>query len=252
MTVFLQGCNLRCLACHNPETIGHCVACGACVEGCPAQALEPGPRIHHDATRCLDCGACEATCPHGASPRSFQLSVQELLDRYRTWAPFLDGLTFSGGECSLQADFILEVATLLKDEGVSVLVDTNGLMPPATLESLSEGTDGFLFDMKALDPQRHCHLTGEDNRLILDNLEWALLRGRVAEVRILVIPGYTGAPDVLEAMQHWIATRNPATPIRLSAFRRLGVRGVAADFPEPSPESMESLRNRLKALHHPA
>jgi len=252
MTVFLQGCNLRCLACHNPETIGRCAACGSCVEGCPAQALRAGPRIHHDATRCQDCGACEAACPRSASPRSFPLSVAELLCRYQMWAPFLDGLTFSGGECSLQADFILEAAAAFKAQGFSVLVDTNGLMPPATLEALGKGTDGFLFDFKSLDPSAHRYLTGEENPIILANLERALNLDRVVEVRILIIPGHTDSPKVLDDMVHWIRERNPSTPIRLNAFRSLGVRGKGAELHETTSETMAHLRRRIEALSGPA
>lgn len=168
------------------------------------------------------------------------------------WLPFLDGLTFSGGECTLEADFILEAARVFGAEDISVLVDTNGLMPPETLEALSQGTEGFLFDLKALDPGDHHHLTGETNTLILANLERALALDSVVEARILIIPGYTDTPEVLDDMVHWIRERNPSTPIRLNAFRPWGVRGVGAAFPEPTPETMQHLRERIAAPSAPA
>ncbi|MHC4716844.1 MAG: 4Fe-4S binding protein, partial [Planctomycetota bacterium] len=76
-TVFLKGCNLRCLWCHNPESIhpapqlqfvpGRCVGCGACLEACPNSAHEATPNGHRlDRHRCTVCGACAAACYAGA------------------------------------------------------------------------------------------------------------------------------------------------------------------------------------------
>ena len=111
MAVFLQGCNLRCLFCHNPETWSLCSSCGACVPGCPGKALElEGGLLRHDPARCRECDACLQACPRGSSPRCRVWEVDALLQRVHREAPFLEGITFSGGECSLQADFILEAA----------------------------------------------------------------------------------------------------------------------------------------------
>lgn len=250
MAVFLQGCNLTCQGCHNPETIGHCSGCGTCLPACPGAALErrDGIVIHHPES-CRDCGACELSCPASASPRAFSITPEALVDRYRTWAPFLDGITFSGGECSLQAPFLLAAAPLLRALGASVLLDTNGLMAPETLEALAAATDGFLFDLKGLDSQTHQRWTGQDNAAILANLKRAAALGKLVEVRTVLVPGLSDAPAELEGIARFVAGLPGEPNFRLSPYRHHGVRGPGLEWPEPTAEQIaESIARAQRIL----
>lgn len=236
MAIFLQGCNLRCLFCHNPETWSLCCSCGACVAGCPGGALElTEGRLHHDPARCRECDACLQACPRGSSPRCQVWEVDRLLRRIRAEAPFLDGITFSGGECSLQSEFILAASRRIQVEtGLSVLADTNGEMDSRTLEALATGTDGLLFDVKAWDPALHMRLTGCDNARILANLRHAARLGRVREVRTVVVPGFTDSEEEIGAIGRLVASLGPDIPWRLSPFRLQGVRTQGLSEPEPA------------------
>ncbi len=249
MAVFLQGCEFRCPTCHNPETQGRCLNCGLCVPACPHQALRlVAPGVQHLPEACQNCGACELACPHFGTPRTFPLTPQELLAKALPWVPFLDGLTFTGGECTGQPEFLVAAARLLHQRTPwTVLVDTHGDMPPATLGQLAEVTDGFLFDLKALEPAMFLALTGREPSRMLANLETAARLDKLREVRILVVPGHTDRLEVFEAMVAHVAALGGSAILRLQPFRRHGVRGAGRDWPEPSLARLQVLRERAEA-----
>lgn len=130
--VFLQGCNLACAYCHNPETQNLCTGCGACVPACPAGALslESG-RVRWVAERCAGCDACIRLCPRFASPKVTVMTASEVLSALAPSRPFIRGLTVSGGECTLYPDFLTELFTLARAGGLGCLLDSNGMVPLA-------------------------------------------------------------------------------------------------------------------------
>ena len=94
--VFFQGCDFHCAYCHNPETIGLCAHCGACVSVCPAGALENREgKIAWDPAKCCGCDACIHVCPHSSSPRIRQMTTDEVLAELKTALPFIRGITVS-------------------------------------------------------------------------------------------------------------------------------------------------------------
>lgn len=243
MAVFLQGCDLACLSCHNPETRGTCVSCGTCIPACPAGALARGPR--HDSRLCRDCGTCEAACPTDASPRTMHLSPDALLARVLPWVPFLHGLTFTGGEATLQEAFLLESTRLLKAHtSWTVLVDTHGDLPPGRLDRLAAHVDGFLVDIKALDPETHHRLTGRGPERVRATLLQAHALGRLTEVRTVILPGFSDGPAFLDALCDLMEGLD--APLRLTGFRRHGVRGAGRALPEPDPRHLEAFAARAR------
>lgn len=241
LVVFMQGCDLACGHCHNPETWQACSGCGACLP-CPAGALEAAAGgLLHDPGRCLDCDRCLDLCPGHASPRARLLTVAQLLEQVRPWVPYLDGVTFSGGECTLQWEFLLACAPRLRELGLPVLLDTNGNMPAGVLEALLPAVDGLLFDLKVLDPQAHRELTGCGNQRILANLARAAAAGKVAEVRTVLLPGVTDTPETVLAVARLVQGLGPDLPLRLSPFRPQGVRGPWAGVAGLAPERVRDL-----------
>lgn len=186
-TVFFKGCPLRCAWCHNPESyllkpevqwIGNrCIGCDSCVEACEHNALtrtESG--IERDRALCVVCGQCVDACPSGAMEMlgeeiSVSALVSELIKDRAYFEKSGGGVTLSGGEPSLQPAFSLALIKALKDEGISVALDTCGLCPPETLEKLVAEVDIVLFDLKLINEQDHQKWTGVNNTRILHNLQ---------------------------------------------------------------------------------
>ena len=112
-SIFVQGCNIACAYCHNPETQRMCVHCGDCVPGCPAGALSMvDGRVVWDEALCAWCDSCIRTCSHHASPRVLWMTPEDAMERVSRNIPFIRGVTVSGGECSLYPGFLTGLFTL--------------------------------------------------------------------------------------------------------------------------------------------
>jgi len=202
-TLFLKGCPLRCVWCHNPETIhrkpeleltvSRCVLCGKCAEVCPRHRIKNG--IHCiDRTGCTACGKCAEACTFGALRICGQkITVTEAFRRLTADRMFYEtsggGVTLSGGEPLLQPKFCVELLTALKREGVHTAVDTCGCVKWEFIAEMLPVTDIFLFDFKHADSIAHRKLTGQGNELIIDNLRHLSACGAKIEIRIPLIPG---------------------------------------------------------------
>jgi pyruvate formate lyase activating enzyme len=214
-TVFLKGCPLRCLWCHNPEGISPdlqlsflpspCVGCGACRDVCPNEGhrIERNEgRIVHvlERSRCRRCGSCAAACVSGALEQvGRDLSVADVLGEVLQDRVFYGlsggGLTLSGGEPLLQADFTAALLRAAKDQGIACCLETSGYARWPQWEGLVGLVDLFLFDYKETDPQRHVEFTGVSNALILENLRALYARGAKIALRCPIIPGCNDRPD---------------------------------------------------------
>lgn len=243
LAIFLQGCNLSCRYCHNPETQRLCDQCGRCVPACPAGALSVCEgRVVWDEARCIRCDTCLTVCPHHSSPKTRLMTVAEVFGRIAAVQDFLDGITVSGGECTLQHDFLLALLRRIKAEtALTTFVDTNGIIPPAVLADLCSVTDGFMFDLKAFDADLHRRLTGGDNPLVLRNLETVSARGTLYEVRTVVVPGFTDDEAEIRRIAELIGRLNDYTRYKLIPFRPQGVRGELASAPPLARERFEEL-----------
>ena len=205
-TVFFKGCPLRCVWCHNPESIGFdrqtahlsekCISCGSCVCACPQQAITLDERgLKLDRSRCIACGACADACPTGAMiAYGREYDAEELAALVARDKPFFDrsggGVTLSGGECLFQADFAVEVARLLGERGIGVDIDTCGYVDRAVLDRILPYTDTFLYDIKAIDAALHQKCTGRNNERILNNLRYLSEQGARIEIRYPLVMGY--------------------------------------------------------------
>lgn len=243
LAIFLQGCNFRCLWCHNPETMGHCSHCGTCVSACPSGALtKENCRVIWNQALCDECDRCLAVCPHSSSPKTKRLTPEQVVAEIERAQPFIRGVTISGGEATCQPDFVRTLVRLIKERtDLSILLDSNVSCPWTTLESLLPWINGVMADLKAINREKHSLLTGQTNDQVLDNLRRLAAVGKLHEVRVVVAPGFTEDDEEIRAIAEFLARLDPDLPVRLIPFRPQGVRGEASRWGTPSSESMDRL-----------
>ena len=211
--VFLQGCNFDCVACHNPQTI-------------PGHAFDTG----HVPTR---------------------IEVGDLLPRIRQAAPFLSGITVSGGEATQQSAFVYALFTAVRADPelqrLTCFVDSNGACDPATWEHLAPVMDGAMIDLKCLDPQIHHDMTGQPNDNVLAGIRQLQGLGLLYEVRLLLLAGVNDDPSLLVRTAEWLAAVDPGMRIKLIGFRRHGTRPHVPELVEPSADALRAAAELLQA-----
>jgi pyruvate formate lyase activating enzyme len=283
-TVFLKGCLLRCGWCHNPESLlfesqvqrveSNCIRCGTCFEICPRNGLKPGGDfVEIDHAVCDSCGECVQECPAGALEiLGTQITVDALRDELlkdRSYFQSSDGgVTISGGEPALQADFCASLMIELKAQGIHTALDTCGLVSTKNLHKILPHTDLILFDLKEIDPLQHKTFTGKSNEVIFENL--LTIRDAIQEgdhrtqlwVRTPLIPGATATRENLLGIGAFLAEQMNGLVDRweLCAFnnlcrdkyQRLGMTWAYADTPLLTSEELDQFETWAKETGFPS
>ena len=236
-TVFFKGCPLRCAWCHNPE----------CISPMPEELFYP--------EKCIGCGKCREGCFAGARvPCGRQIGRAELMQRILDDRPYYGqdgGVTFSGGEPLLQADFLLPVLQDCRAAGVSVALESSLYL---WREDVLHKTDFLMADLKLWDSDRHRQYTGVGNEEILKNFRRADEIGMPILVRTPVIPGVNDTKEEISAIAAFVRTLRHAVGYELLPYHPLGLVKARAlgqtptEFPIPTKEHMEELK-RYADLH---
>lgn len=251
--VFTQGCNLDCIACHNPYTINPCIDCGDCVVSCPSGALsiDAAGKVLWDAATCAGGDTCIDVCEYDSTPKARAFAVADLLARIRPAAPFLSGVTVSGGEATQQAGFVRALFTALKsDTGLARLtcfVDTNGDADSDTWKLLFPVMDAAMVDLKCLDDAIHRRMTGSGNERVLASIRLLAAAGKLHEVRLLLLPGVNDADELLAQTGRWLSAVDPRMRVKVIGFRHHGVRPSVVPLREPSAEQRAHYADVLRA-----
>jgi pyruvate formate lyase activating enzyme len=214
-TIFFKGCPLRCVWCHNPESMdpgleigfypSDCIQCGDCVKACPTGAAQIDLPGRIDRAICGRCGTCAEVCPgRGLRQIGRFYEIDELLDiilRDKVYYQTSDGgVTLSGGEPTLHVDYVSQLLQRLKSAGIHTAIETSGFFEwPEFKTKMLGWLDLILFDVKLADPEVHLQYTGKRNGTILENLA-RLVQQRPGDVipRIALVPGITARPGNLQ------------------------------------------------------
>lgn len=274
--VFLKGCPLSCVWCHNPESISfqpevsfvreRCIACGLCVAVCQrgARRMEEG-RPAYDRGSCVACGRCADVCPTTATERVGEWrSIEEVWNEVALDRPFFrrsgGGLTISGGEPLAQFEFTLALAQRAKAEGIHVCFDTCGYAPADRLREIVPLVDLFLYDVKDTDSFRHKGSTGVANEQILANLQVLDALGCPIALRCPMIPGLNLRPGYLEGLAGLAHSLTNCVALHLMPYHelarskhaRIGIDARAPAPRQPEAQEVEGWLRRLQEMGVPA
>ena len=239
-TVFFKGCPLRCVWCHNPE------------------GLSSMPETVFYAHKCISCGVClkegftaddclgKARILYGREVTVIDL-IPELLEDKDFYLSSGGGVTLSGGECLVQADFCAELLERLKREGINTALDTCGCVSWDSFEKVLPFTDTFLFDLKAVDDDVHKRCTGASNKLIIENLRRLDGLGANIEIRIPFVPGYNDGE--IEKMAELLSSLPSIKRMRVLPYHNLAgskyeALGMVNTLPDRLPTDKEMERAR--------
>lgn len=231
-TVFFKGCPLKCVWCHNPEGI----------------SFEPQVAFYKN--KCIGCGECqkegftteeclgEARVLYGR-----EVTVEELLPKLLEDKDFYEtsggGVTLSGGECLMQADFCTELLRKIKEHGIHTAVDTCGFVPIESIDKVIPYTDVFLYDIKALDEDVHMKCTGQSNQQILENLKYIDSRGKSIEIRIPYVPNYND--DQMGKIAEFISTLKHIKAVKVLPYHNYaGSKYEALGMENTLPQTLPS------------
>jgi len=252
-TVFFKGCNLRCAWCHNPESQSpkpqmmffknKCTGCGKCKEKCPNH-LES----------CEICGKCTLYCPHDAREicgKEYTVDevVREILKDKAFYEASGGGVTFSGGECMLQIDFLEDLLKECQKNGIHTAVDTAGYVPFEQFEQILPYTVLILYDIKCFDSEKHKQYTGVGNELILENLKRLLATDKSVWIRIPIIPTVNDTEEEIRSIRSFLLSCGTPEKVELLPYHAMGEHKYAAIgkkvkmFSVPSEEKIRQLKN---------
>lgn len=217
---------------------------------CPHEALSlSAGKVWWQSDVCQQCDTCLHLCPQQATPMAQTMSVDQVLQHIRKAALFIEGITVSGGEATTQLPFIVALFTALKSDPMlqhlTCMVDSNGMLSETGWQKLLPVCDGVMLDLKAWDSTYHRQLTGRDNTLIKQSITFLSRLGKLAELRLLVIPDHVDYLQHIDALAAFIK-QSGDVPVRLNAFHAHGVYGEAKDWPSAMPEDVEQLAAGLR------
>lgn len=210
--IFLQGCNMNCRYCHNPET----------------------------RDKNWDSDLCQVEL----------MDEDAVLEQIKKQIPFISGITVSGGECMLWPEFLTALFLKVKKLGLTTLIDSNGSVDFRKYPELLACTDGVMLDIKAFDNEIHQRITGVSNEMVLFNARYLAEKEKLLEVRCVISPSlYDGVEQVNKAGEYLRDLYRPGTfHFKLISYRPQGVREEYAHELTPGTDYMSKIANILKNI----
>lgn len=251
--IFLQGCYLRCLWCHSPDSQAingelawfplSCVGvekCGTCIYACNKNALTPGEKVyskfakeeialpHLDRDKCVKCGSCTKECyPKALYLTCSEMTIDELVAIIKKDKKYYEstngGLTLSGGEPLVQAEFAAALLREAKELNIHTALDTSGCVQWESYERVLDYVDLFLFDLKCMFSKISEVLIGSANEQILENARRLATKGKKLQIRYPMIPGLNDQQENMQEMITFCLELGSAVEsIQLLPYHKLG------------------------------
>lgn len=221
-TIFLKGCPLRCVWCHNPEgleskpqrmyTKSKCIGCQSCVEVCPQQVLTLTPEgIVADESKCVLCQQCADVCPSLAMKfGGKEWKMEELMAVIEKERKVMEdsggGVTICGGEPLMHYQYTLELLQELKKRRFHRAVDTTLFSNATIIKEVAANCELFLVDLKLMDSERHRFYTGVPNEIILANIRMIAEMGCDFFIRIPLIEGVNADEQNIDESARFLAS----------------------------------------------
>ena len=236
--LFFKGCPLRCKWCHNPESWAmhaqlmyrgqKCIGCAQCMRVCPNDVHSfDNNGIHQvDFNKCQACGKCLSVCCYNALEiLGRKITVDETMDLFRPDIPYYGadgGITFSGGEPGMQPDYAIALARKIKKQEIGLCIETSGFAKKAFFKEIAPYVDLFLYDWKIADPETHRMLTGIDNAVIIENLDYLNKLGSRIVLRCPILPGINDSEKYLRAIAEIFHTHENIKDVELLPYHAMG------------------------------
>lgn len=237
--VFLKGCPLRCIWCHNPESQSgkremlfsrdKCRKCGACASSCPKNlhSMAGGERVYLR-EGCLGCGECAKSCPYGAIEACGRLmTANEVLGEVLKDRGYFDnsggGITLTGGEPMASFPFSLELLRQSKVHSIHTAMETCGFATREHFAKIAPYVDLFLYDVKTVNEEKHLSLTGKPNAVIFENLAFLDGIGAKTVLRCPLVPGLNDTDGELKGIALLASGLKNVSAIELEPYHPLGV-----------------------------
>ncbi len=267
-TIFMAGCPLHCQWCSNPEGLDQqpktafyeklCIGCGLCTTVCH---LHGGIDLNQPEQRaiCDGCGACADICPRHAKKRMIvKKEASEIVEEVKRHRLFYrqsgGGITFSGGEATLQREFLDELSEQLYDLGFHLALETSGYFDLDAVRTILQRMDMIFMDLKHMDPVKHQYFTGVDNRRILENMKRLSEIDAEIVIRIPVIGGVNADAENISKSATFVHCYLPQAKMELLPYHRfgfgkyeaLGLEMPSNQFFTPSDDEMAEFKQMVK------
>ncbi len=263
-TVFLNGCNLRCAWCQNPESWSlkpniqlfkeKCVNCRLCESlcTCGAHIFDSNGNHKIDMDKCVLCMECVTYCPTDALEcKSKTYTADELLkivasdiDYYKNSG---GGVTMSGGEAMLQIDFLEEFLLKAKAQGIHTAIDTAGAVAREYFERINPFVDLYLYDLKGYSDETHKKYVGSSNELVISNLKWLSDNGAKIMCRLPIIKGVNDGLLAAEEYAKLLSTLKGVKSVKLIPYHNYGINkaySIGKEMVEfEEPDNIEEIAN---------
>lgn len=268
-TIFFAGCPLHCRWCANPEGLEDvrrisfnaeaCIGCSKCALNCP-EKVGINLNLSEERAKCISCGRCVECCPSGSRKKLVKrYAVEDILEIIKRQEIFYrysgGGVTFSGGEATLQQDVLRVLVNNLYDRAVNLAIETSGYFEFEEVCDILKKMDLIFIDIKHMNDNKHKEFTGVSNEKVLDNIKRLNELDANVVVRIPVIEGVNADGINIIETAKFVKANIKKPKIELlpyhnfgnEKYEALGIEKPSGEFKIPSPDLMDELKNLIKA-----